>query len=73
MGSTVQTLAQWDTPEACATLDDNDSSDYQIMQPGFQRRQVNTRNCMGYVWVSKETVWNLLPELTVKMTSLFYR
>ena len=72
MGSTVQTLAQWDTPEACATLDDNDSSDYQIMQPGFQRRQVNTKRITN-LSISKETVWNLLPELTVKMTSLFYR
>lgn len=52
MGSTVQTLAQWNTPEACATLDDNDSSDYQIMQPGFQRRESNPRDFMGYVLVS---------------------
>lgn len=49
MGSAVQTLEQWDTLEACTTLDDNDSSDYQIMQPGFQKRHSDPRDRMGYV------------------------
>lgn len=57
-GGTAQTLVQWDTQEACTTLDDNDSSDYQIMQPGFYRRWGNPRDCIGYFQVSKDNVWN---------------
>lgn len=49
MGSTVQTLLNGKTLEACARLVDNDCRDYQIVQGAFLRRyEVDPRDPQGY-------------------------